>query len=64
MERNEVTTLKSYLHPHVHCSIIYKAKICKQLKCPSLGEQIRTMGYTHSYNEILFSHKRRKPCHL
>ena len=33
-EGNKVTTLRRYLHPHVHCSIVYKTKTWKQPKCP------------------------------
>ena len=38
------------------------AKIRKQLKCPSTGEWVKKRCvciYTHTYNEILLSHKKK-----
>ena len=38
------------MHPHVHCSAIYRKP-----HCPLMDEWIKKMWYTHK--EILFSHK-------
>ena len=53
------TNLKRYMHPCVHCNIIYSS----QPKCPSVYEWIRKMLniYTMEYYSVT---KRLKSCHL
>ena len=38
IQENKNTNSKRYMDPHVHCSIIYKAKMWKQPKCLLLDE--------------------------
>ena len=47
-EENENTNSKRYMHPHVHCSIIYNSQDMKQPKCPSRDEWIKEMWYTYT----------------
>ena len=35
--------LNRYMHPYVHCSIVYNSYIQKQPKCPSIDEWLRKM---------------------
>ena len=44
-EENKNNILKSYMHSYVHCSIIYKGKIEKYTKCPSIYEWIKKTEY-------------------
>ena len=47
---------KRYMHPFVHCSIIYNSKTWKQLKCLSIDGCVKKMW--HMDNGILLSHKK------
>ena len=44
----EKTNSKVYMHPNVHSSTIYKAKIWKQPKCPSTDEWIKKMWHVYT----------------
>ena len=45
---------KRYMHPSVHSSTIYIAKIWKQPRCPSTEEWVKKMYiYTHTHTYIL-----------
>jgi len=52
-EENENTSSKRYMRPNVQCSIIYKAKIWKQPRCPLTDEEedvcMRVHMSTHTY---------------
>ena len=39
--KNKHINLKIYMHPYVHCSIIYYSKMWKQPKYPSIYERIK-----------------------
>ena len=40
---NEITILKRYLHPDVHCSIIYNSQDSEKLECLSIDEWMNKM---------------------
>jgi len=40
-QRKQNINSKIYMHPHVHCNIIYNSKIWKQLRCPPKDKWIR-----------------------
>ena len=52
--KNMKTLSQRYLAPHVHCRMIYMAKIQKQPKCPSVVEWIK-MWYSLVCSEVLLS---------
>ena len=39
------TNLKRYMHPYVHCGIIYNSQDRKQPKCPSMDKRIKKNTY-------------------
>ena len=39
---------RRYMHPYVHCSIIYSCQAWKQPKCPSTEEWIKKMWYLYT----------------
>ena len=48
--------MKRYLHPQVHCSIIYSSQDMEQPKCPSVDKWMKT--YSLYTVEHLSSHKK------
>ena len=39
--------LKGFMHPHIPCSTVSKAKTWKQPKCPSTDKQIKNIRHIH-----------------
>ena len=39
--------MKKYLHPHVHCSIIYNSQDMATPKCPPTDEWIKKVWFIH-----------------
>ena len=46
-KENKNINSKGYMYSSVHSSTIYKIKICKQPKCPSIDEWIKKMCYIY-----------------
>ena len=44
----EKHTLKIYMHPNVHCGIIYNSQVMVESKCPLTEEWIKTMWYIYT----------------
>ena len=59
---NEISVLKSYLHSHVHCSIIYNSQDMETTEsvCWWLNGKrtFHTHIHTHTHTGILFYHKK------
>lgn len=55
IQKKQITILKRYMHPCVHCSIITTANIWKQPKCPSMDEWMKRKWYiyTMEYNSAI-----------
>ena len=61
LKKSNNTSLKRYMHPNVHSSIIYNCQGWKQPKCPSTDEWINRSGiYTHTHNGIQSAIKKNK----
>ena len=56
------TTLKRYLHPTVHLSMIYNCQDMEEPKCSSTDEWIKVCVYIymHTHNAILLSCKKQQ----
>ena len=46
-EGTQNTNLKEYMHPYVHCSIIYSSQELKA-KCPSVDERAKKLWYIYA----------------
>ena len=57
-QKTKNTNLKRYLHPHIHCSIIYNSQDMETTKEFIDGWMDKENVYTHTNNGILFSHKK------
>ena len=62
-KENESTSLKRFMHPNVHSSIIYNSQD-SPAKCPPTDECIKKMWYVHIHKGILLSHKKSEFYHL
>ena len=56
-EKTQNTNLKGYMHPYVHCSIIYKRHMMEATQVP-INRQVDKTIVVHIYNGILFGHKK------
>ena len=61
-EENKIANLRRYLHPNVHCSIIYNSQEQKQPKCPSMDEWIKKMWSKETTNAGMNVEKRKPLC--
>ena len=50
---------KTYMHPYVHCSIIYDSQIWKQPKCPPVDKQIKQLWNTYLMEYYLATKKKK-----
>ena len=57
-KENKNTNLKRRMYPHAHCSIIYNSQDMETTEVSIEDEWIKKLWYTHTLNEILFSHKK------
>ena len=62
LKKTKTLILKDTCTPVSMAALFTIAKTWKQPKCPSTGEWIKNIWYTH--NEILLSHKKIKRCYL
>ena len=58
-EEIQNTNSKRYMHPYVHCSIIYNSRDVEATQVP-ISRWVNTKVVVHIYNGILFSHKKNK----
>ena len=57
-DENANTNLKRFLHPSVHCSIIYSSPEVETVsKCPSIDEWIKKMWHKYT-TEYYFATKK------
>ena len=57
------TNSKRYMHPYVYCNIIYNKQSMEAAQV-STDRWMDKEDVVHTYNGLLFSHKRVKSCHL
>ena len=53
------TNLKEYMHPYVHCSIIYNSQDLETAQV-FISQWVEKTAMVHLHNGILLSHKKRK----
>ena len=56
-EETQNTNLKEYMHPCIHCSIIYNSQDMEAAQVP-ISRQVDKKAVVHLHNGILLSHKK------